>query len=157
MPIFATARATFGISTTTVERDADQATLEALTFTNISETETIGTYGDTAERVDFTAIDYKYTQSTKGTRLPGEMELTMAVDPTDAGQLALIAAERGNDVFGFEIVFDDAPTGGTPSKRYFTALVGGVTETPEGANTTVRMTVSLWRQGELFRVNAETA
>jgi len=156
MPIFSTQGTVIGISTAAAARDADQASIEALTFTPIGETETLGTYGDTAERIDFTSVKDTYTRSFKGTRSPGEMELTCGLDPTDAGQLALMAAERTDDVYGFEIVFNDAPSGGTPSKRYFTALVGSINENPEGANNLPRLVAMLWRQGELFRVHAST-
>ncbi|KAA0970309.1 hypothetical protein FPY71_07230 [Aureimonas fodinaquatilis] len=134
----------FYISTTAFtlpEGDVVAADFTALTFVEIGGWETMGSVGDTAELITTQLINEGRDAKLKGTRNAGSMENTFAVIPTNAGQLALIAAEASSDNYAFRIEMNDAPaTGASPTNgmRYFAGIVMGAAEQGGSANT-VRM------------------
>ena len=79
--------------------------------------ESLGTFGDTAEEINFTSIGEERVRKVKGARNSGTLELVMGIDYADAGQIALLAAEKEIHSYAFKVVFNDAPEGGTPSER----------------------------------------
>lgn len=159
--IFSANGATIAICTTQQTAEpANAAAYEALTYVNIGGPLTIGTFGDAAEEIAENLLDAGRTIRAKGVRNAGTLDMTFARDYADAGQSAILAAEADNGGAGdyaFKITFDDAPSGGTPSERYFLATVGSATETVDDPNSTIKLNANLWINTKVTRVNAAAA
>jgi len=109
---------------------------------------------DTAEEISFTAIGDSRTRRLKGSRNAGTMEVIMGIDYADAGQIALIAAEKAKENYSFKVEFNDAPVGGTPSERLFVAAVGSASEALDTADNVMKLNASLWVNSNVVRVDA---
>jgi hypothetical protein len=159
MPIFATAGAKVFIGTALDIKEADFEVTDFtdVTWTEIQKLESMGSLGGMAEALDVTSHGYKQRQRMKGLRSEQTMELIAFIDYTDPGQLALIAAEKTDDHYAFKVTFDDAPTDGTPSERYFVALVGGLLEVYDTVDTVMKLNSSLWVNSNIVRVDAAEA
>ncbi|KPA99969.1 hypothetical protein [Ahrensia marina] len=161
MPIFATAGSKLYIGGALSEKAADfvLADFDSQTWVEIDPLESIGSMGDTAQEITFEAIGRNRTQTLKGTRRAPTMEVVAGLDMTDAGQIALVAAEAQPYDYAFKVVFDDAPATGsapTPSERYFIAKVMSATEELDSANNVMKLNSSLAINSNLVRVNAAT-
>jgi hypothetical protein len=156
MPIYATAGAKLYIGNVISDKPSDfsEADFAAETWTNISYLESLGTLGDQAEEITFDALGESRRKRVKGVRNAPTMEVVVGIDYTDAGQQALIAAEKTDDNYTFKIEFDDAPVGGTPSERYFIAMVGSSAEAFDTANSVMKLNASLWVNSNTVRVDA---
>lgn len=112
--------------------DFTSSSFESVSWTEIGGTTNLGSAGDTSELITSNQIAQARTRKLKGTRNAGSMELLCDLDYADAGQIALIAAEKTIHTYPFRITFNDAPAGGTPSYRYFVALVMSQSEVRRG-------------------------
>ena len=104
--------------------------------------------------VTFDGIGDKRTRTLKGTRSAGTMEVVCGIDPADAGQLAVIAAEKTIHDYAFKLVLNDAPPAGTPSERYFIAKVMSQSEQFDQANNVMKLNFSLGVNSNIVRVAA---
>ncbi|MDU9005749.1 hypothetical protein [Sedimentitalea todarodis] len=152
--IFASNGAEISICTTAQSSEPTLTEYQALTWVGINEVETLGTFGDTSEEIDFTAMTDARKRRIKGVRDAGTLDMAMGADYSDAGQIALIAAEKTIFDYAFKVVFNDAPQGGTPSERYFIATVASASESVETANSVVMLNCSLWVNSAITRVEA---
>lgn len=152
--IFASNGAKIHICETAQSSEPTLTEYQALTWVEIKEVETLGTFGDTAEEIAFTALGDARKRRLKGARDAGSLDMTMGADYSDAGQVALIAAEKTIHDYAFKVVFNDAPQGGTPSERYFIAAVASASESVESANSTLMLNCSLWVNSGITRVDA---
>lgn len=123
-------------------------------WTEIGSLENLGTFGDQAETISVNFYGLERTKKFKGTRDAGIMEVVAGLDYSDAGQLAVLAAEKTDRNYAFRIVFDDAPEGGTPSERLFIALVTSATEVLDEANSVARLNFSLAINSNIVKVAA---
>src|SRR5580765_2389638 len=69
-----------------------QAEFEAITFTNISQIQNLGEFGDAFNDIAVAHLDDGRTQHYKGVADAGVMSLVLSYDGTDTGQIALLAA-----------------------------------------------------------------
>lgn len=124
----------------TQDTDFAAGDFTAQTWVEIDGWETMGEVGDAAEIITTQLINRNRDLKMKGTRNAGTMENNFAVLPTDAGQIALIAAEKSPSNYAFKVLFNDDPTPGTGSGTilYFVGLVTSARESGGGANA-VRM------------------
>ena len=159
MPVFATAGAKLYIGGALAAKSTDFVVgdFTGETWTEVKELESIGSLGDTVTEITFDALSESRTKRLKGTRSAGTMEVVCGIDYADAGQLAVIAAEKTDNDYAFKLEFDDAPTGGTPSERYFVAMVGGAAEQLDTANNVMKLNASLWINSNIVRVAAAEA
>jgi len=160
MTVYATAGAKLYIGGTKSQQAADftAADFTTETWVEIGELEGLGSLGDAAEAVNFTAVNGGgRTKTIKGPRSAGTMEVVCGVDPTDAGQLALIAAEKTIHDYSFRLVLNDAPAGGTPSERLFIAKVMSQTEQFDQANNVMKLNASLGVNSNVVRIAAAAA
>lgn len=107
-------------------------------WTEIDGWESMGTSGDQAQLITTSLINRNRDLKQKGTRNAGQMQNVFAIIPSDAGQIALIAAEKTAKSYAFKIEMNDKPASGASPKnglRYFIALVTGAQETGGEANT----------------------
>ena len=82
------------------------------------------------------------------------MDVVCGLDPSDPGQIALIAAERVKGDYAFRVVLADAPVGGTPSERLFVAQVGSASEQYDTANSVMKLNASLWINSNIVKIAA---
>ena len=105
-------------------------------FEEIDGWETMGVIGDAAQIITTQLINRGRDVKQKGTRNAGSMQNNFAVISDDAGQLALIAAEKTPSNYAFKIEFNDAPGGpGAGTVGYFVGLVTSAQRAGGGANT----------------------
>lgn len=123
-------------------------------WVQVSWMESIGAFGDESTSITFDAIEQQRTQKLKGTRNAGDMAVVCGIDYEDAGQIILRAAEATPNNYAFKVQFNDAPAGGTPSERYFIALVMSARETLDTANNVMKFNPTLGVNSNIVRVNA---
>jgi hypothetical protein len=112
--------------------DLTAASFSAITWTEIGETENLGQLGDTSAEITFDGIGSNRTRRLKGTRNAGAMEVVCGFDSQDAGQLALIAAEKTIFDYAFKLVYPDAPAVKTQTVTITIATPGVVSWTAHG-------------------------
>jgi hypothetical protein len=102
------------------------AEFEAISgWTEIGLVESVGEYGDQANKVTFEAVGDGRVRKSKGARDAGTLAIVCGHDPTDAGQAALIAAEATNNNYAFKVILPDGPVGYSDTIQYFRGLVMG--------------------------------
>lgn len=116
--------------------------------------ENIGSFGDEATSITFDAIEQARTQKLKGTRNAGDMTVVCGIDYEDAGQNTLRGAETEPNNYAFKVLFNDAPSGGSGSERYFIGLVMSAREALETANNVMKLNVTIGVNSNIVRVNA---
>lgn len=152
MSIYATNGARFYIGGTLATKSTDftEADFTGQTWTEIGETESLGSVGDTSSEITFDSINASRTRRLKGTRNAGTMEIVCGLDPDDAGQLAAIAAERAAGDYAFRVVLSDGV-----SERMFIAQVGGASEQFDSANSVTKLNLTLWVNSNVVKVAAD--
>jgi hypothetical protein len=105
--------------------DEDAVTyFEGLSWTEVEEIESFGSFGDTAATVSFASVKDRRMRKYKTTRDGGTMAIVCGRDPLDAGQIALAAAERTDFNYAFKVVFaDHRDADHTDSVEYFGGMV----------------------------------
>ncbi len=126
-------------------------------WTEIKGTTNLSSLGDVSELITSNQIGISRTRKGKGTRNAGSMQVVCDLDYADAGQLAAIAAEKTRSTYAFRLTFNDAPAGGTPSIRYFTALVMSAAEQYDEANSVMKLNITLEVDSNVVRVAADDA
>lgn len=156
MTIYATngAKLFIGLALANKATDFVLADFSTSGWVEIGETEGLGSIGDTSAEITFDGIGANRTRRLKGTRNSGTMDVVCGIDYEDAGQIALLAAEKAKGEYEFKLVLNDAPAGGTPSERYFIAAVGSAVEALDTANNVMKLNASLWVNSNVVRVNA---
>ncbi len=156
MTIYATNGAKLYIGGALANKSTDfaQSDFSGQSWTEIGETEGLGSIGDTSAEIAFSGIAANRDRRLKGTRNAGTMEVVCGLDYADAGQIALVAAEKTRHDYAFKLVLNDAPPGGTPSERYFIAAVGSAVEALDTANNVMKLNASLWVNSNVVKVNA---
>lgn len=156
MPIFATAGAKLFIGGEFIDTGSDVSVSDfsSQSWVKVNETENLGTLGDQASEVTFDSLASGRTKRLKGTRAAPPMEVICGIDYADAGQAAMIAAERSPNDYAFKVEFNDAPAGGTPSERYFFGKVASASETYDAANSVMKLNATIWVNSNVARVDA---
>jgi hypothetical protein len=151
-----TAGSTFHIGAALAFQNTDftAADFTSQDWTPIDGLTNLGTAGDSAELVTSNQIGSKRVRKGKGVRNSGTMEVVVDLNPSDPGQLAMIAAEKTRNSFAFKLAFDDAPSGGTPSTRLFTAFVMSAAEAYDEANSVMKLNFTLEVDSNFVRVPA---
>lgn len=132
----------------TQKEDFTASDYSGVTWTEIDGWETMGAIGDAAQVITTALINRGRDVKQKGTRNAGSMQNVFAILSADAGQTALIAAEKTKSNYPFKIEFDDAANSPAspvpqPSRRYFIALVTTAQEAGGAANTVQKLNSTL--------------
>lgn len=133
--LFATAGSKLHIGTAAMAaNDADftASDFNPVSWTEIGGTTNLGSAGDTANLITSDQIARQRTRKLKGTRNAGSMEVMCDLNYADAGQLALIAAEKTQHTYPFRLVFNDAPAPRSSTVTISIAEPGVVTWTAHG-------------------------
>ncbi len=112
--------------------DAVEADYAAVTWIEVNGYETAGSVGDAAQNIDTNLINRARTVTQKGTRKAPVRNDNFASITTDAGQLALIAAEKTNYNYPFRIDLNDAPVPKSSTVTITVASPGVVSWTAHG-------------------------
>lgn len=155
--IFSTSGSKFYIGGVKADKSTDflAADFDGATWVEIKGLDSLGSTGDSSEEVAQAIIGEGRVKRLKGPRTGATMEVIAAIDYADAGQQAMIAAEKDdNNAYAFRLVFNDAPAGGTPSERMFIAKVGSLTEVYDQAASVMKLNASLWIDSNVVRINA---
>lgn len=133
----------YACATSTPSAD-DVSAFEALTWIEIGEIESIGEYGDAAAQITFTSLGDSRVRKLKGAYDAGDITVTLAHDPTDAGQLALKTMAAAKFSYPFKVALEDsADANDTDSVEYFHAKVMSRRLNIGGASDVTKRTVSL--------------
>lgn len=93
-------------------------------WTEVEEIESFGDLGDNSEVATFASVKDRRVRKVKTTRDAGTMAIVCGRDALDAGQIALIAAEKTDNNYAFKIVYADArDEDHTTSTEYFAGMV----------------------------------
>lgn len=105
--------------------DADViAYFEGLQYTEVEEVESLGELGDESGTVTFASLKDERDRTMKTIRNAGTMAVVVGRDALDAGQAALIAAEKTDFNYAFKLVYDDARDSNfSDSIEYFGGMV----------------------------------
>ncbi|MHA6692048.1 phage tail tube protein [Devosia sp. A449] len=142
------------ISSMPIASSAALAVYEAAIYVEVKGIEDLGEFGDEAEVVTFTTLEDSRVRKLKGTSNAGAIELVVGRNAADPGQIALRAATKTRDTYGFKIELDDAPAAGEPSTFYMAALVMSGRVSVGEANDVVRQTFNLEIDSEPLEVAA---
>ena len=121
---------------------------DALTWTEIEQTEAIGEFGDSTNEVTFIGLGDSRVQKLKGSSDAGTINIVMAFkkdafgSPLGGQGKVLAAADDTSDTnYNFKVEFNDAGTGSpqSPSTRYFAGQVAGFVEGVPGADDIIRV------------------
>jgi len=86
------------------------AEFEALTWVEVYPVENLGEFGDEAAAVTFSALNDGRVRKLKGARDAGTLAVVVGHNPTQTGQVAMIAAEATKFNYGFKVEVPDAPS-----------------------------------------------
>lgn len=118
--------------------------------------ESVGEFGDSAQEVTFEEVGAGRVRKLKGSRNAGQMQLTVAHDPTDAGQAAVEAAEQTSDSYAFKVVIPDGPAGYSDTIQYFRGKVMSRPMNIGNNNNVVRKTYNVAIDSAIYENPAST-
>ncbi|APG91154.1 hypothetical protein [Sinorhizobium americanum] len=123
-----------GPAVNSVPDDADviESLFTSVSFTEVKGWQTMGAIGDAATLITESVISSGRDLKAKGTRNAGSMQNNFIILPTDAGQIALIAAEKTDYNYPFKLAFDDAPPAKTSTVTMTIASPGVISWTAHG-------------------------
>lgn len=85
----------------------NEAGYEALVFTNIGEITDLGEFGRDYALVTHNPLDTRATVKRKGSYNEGAMDLKLALDTDDAGQILLSTASESDNDYSFELTLQN--------------------------------------------------
>ena len=155
MTVQTTSGAKFYIGSSAAPATLDQAGYETdSSYVLVGEIEDLGELGDESSAVTFAAIGDGRIRKAKGARDAGQMDLVIGVDPLDAGQDALRAAEATNFNYNFKVELPLAPDETySQGYRYFRGLVMSQREAYGTNDNIMRMNVSIGVNTAVVYVN----
>lgn len=112
--------------------DVTETNFAAVSWTEIADWTQCGQIGDTAALITTQVISRGRDVKQKGTRNAGSMQNVFAINSSDPGQIAVIAAEKTANNYPFKIEWDDAPGAVSFSATITIASPGVITKTAHG-------------------------
>jgi hypothetical protein len=139
------------------QSDFVEADFASQTWVEIGWLENLGSIGDESADNTFDSINRERTFHTKGTRNAGTQDLVFGLDPSDAGQIALIAAEKTRFNYAIKVELNDTPqgVGATPSQRLYIAQVSLARTQLDTANNVTRLLSRLIINSNIVPVAAD--
>lgn len=124
--------------------DVVEADFSSVTWQEVGLYETMGNAGDAAQNIATNLINRRRTVNTKGSRQAPQRSDNFALNLTDPGQLAMVAAEQSDFDFPFRIDMNDAPVPKSATVTISNASPGVVSWTNHGllANTPVKFSTT---------------
>lgn len=132
---------------------ANAAAYAALSWVEIGSTESIPEFGDSSQVITWLGLSEARVRKFKGARDAGDLGILCAADPTDPGQIAVIAAEKTKFSYAIKIVLEDsADANDTDSIFYFHAKIMAVPLNVGGANDVTKRTFNLAIDTQIIEV-----
>lgn len=127
--------------------------LSGLTYVAVGEVENIGDYGDETGDVTFAGLADSRTRHLKGLSDAGSVELGIGLDSGDAGQMALVVAQKDRNRFDypFKVEYLDG------SIDYFAAKVMSNKKGVGGAEDVIKRNVTIGINSEIYDVAAPSS
>ncbi|MBA1200452.1 hypothetical protein G7009_01370 [Pseudomonas capeferrum] len=122
--------------------------LEGLTYVEVGEVSNIGDYGDEVGDVTFAALADSRTRHLKGLADAGSVELTIGFDVGDAGQLALVEAQKDRSQFDYPVKVEYVDG----LVDYFAVKVMSSRKTIGGAEDVITRAVTMGINSEIYEV-----
>lgn len=122
--------------------------LAGLTYIEVGELENIGDYGDEVGDVTFSALADSRTRHLKGLADAGSSDLTIGFDVGDAGQLALVAAQKDRSQFDYPVKVEYVDG----LIDYFAVKVMSSRKTVGGAEDVIKRTVTMGINSGIYEV-----
>lgn len=156
MSIYATQQSKVYVGQVQASQSTDfvESDFDSHSWVEISWLESIGAFGDESSEITFDAIGEGRTQKIKGVRNAGNMELVCGIDWEDAGQNTLRGAQTEIFDYAFKVQFNDAPSGGTPSLRYFIGKIMTAREELGVANNVMKLNATIGINSNVVNVSA---
>jgi len=108
------------IAAAVAETNRTASAYVSLSYTQIGDLETFSDHGPEGAVVNFTPLETGLTRQLKGSSNPGNITITCADNPLDAGQIAMIAAAATRRLYPMKIVAaDGADSNDTDTAVYF--------------------------------------
>ena len=150
MTIYATAGSKLYIGNALDPKSTDfaESDFTSQTWVEVKGMTGLGKLGDTSEAISVKLVGEARAKKLKGTRDAGTMEIVCAIDGDDAGQTAVIAAEKSKSNYAFKVVLSDS------SERKFIALVMSAEEQFDGADSEMKLNISLAVNSNVVRKDA---
>lgn len=146
-------------TTLAIDFTTDQSAIddfESDVYTELSEVESMGEFGDEANDVTFASLSDARMRHLKGVRDAGVMEVVVGRDPADVGQNAAKAAQRTKFQYNFKVELEDAvDLNHSNSVFYFRALVMSARDEIGEADNVVRTTFNLGINTEIIEIPSE--
>jgi hypothetical protein len=144
MPLVSTAGCKFYIGGTLAAGlvDFTESSFASITWTEVDGWMTKGDLGDSAEEISTPLINRGRVVKQKGTFDAGTMENVFAWTPTDAGQLALIAASKDRLERAFKVEYSDTPAVRSSTFTVTIASPGVVTWNSHGLTAGAKVILS---------------
>lgn len=135
----------------------DETTYAALTpYTKITGAGGLGDFGPSAALITWEGLDDDYVTKAKGIRNAGSVQLQVAWNPLDPGQIALLAAEGTKFLYAFKTTSADAAdVNDTNSTWYYKALVMTAVIGRTGPNAVMTLTATLEISGGIISALSE--
>lgn len=134
----------------------DETTYSGLTYVEVGEVETLGEFGDSSQAVTFTGLSDARVRKLKGAADAGDIALTVANDPSDVGQIALIAASDTKFSYAIKVVLADAADeNDTDTTIYFRGKVMSRRLNVGGANDVTKRAFTIGIDSALVEVPSE--
>lgn len=148
MAFYPVAGCKFFIGTPLDEKSTDftEADFASMVWTEVSKWSQMGDLGDSSNLIPIQLIGEERDKQQKGTRSGGTMQNIFVADPTNPGQLALMAAEKTRNNYAIKIELNDKPAVGASPKngtRMFIGLVQNANETGGAANTPRNLSINI--------------
>ena len=144
MAIHSGAGTVINIATTSGVPTLDLTGFQAKTYVAVGEVTNIGDFGKVFALITHKPIGTRYTKKLKGSYDNGKMQLAMAADNTDAGQI-VIATAAGSDLsYAYKVVEQDGTV------TYFTAQCMTFVKKISGVDSIVAMDAMLEIDSNLF-------
>jgi hypothetical protein len=115
----------------------DPAGYAALTYTKLGEVTNLGDYGREYALVTHQPIDTRGDVKLKGGFNEGSIDLELALDPADAGQIIAKAAVNSDNAYAFKLTMQSGTI------RYFQALVMSTKEKPGSRDNVMGYSIKL--------------
>lgn len=120
MPYVTSSGTKFQISTTVPAATIDSLTeLAALTYTDVDGIQTLGTFGDTRNLVNFAVLGDGRQRKLAGAADAGTLNIECAFDALSAGQTAMRAAYDSGQEYAFKVETRDGVSPNPNSMFYF--------------------------------------
>lgn len=125
-------------------------------YVQVGEVETLGEFGDSSQAVTFLSLTDARVRKLKGANDAGDIALTVANDPLNAGQIAMVAASNTQFSYAFRVTLNDGADGNdTDTVLYFRGKVMSRRLNVGGANDITKRSFTIGIDSAIVEVPSQ--